>query len=76
MKRVKIIGVSNPKNLENYFASNMVDVAYVDKINTDVITLLLDNGIDVDNADDKKWISDLLSSALIECKEYSAKIIF
>lgn len=76
MKRIKIIGVSNPKNLENYIASSLVDVAYVDKIDTAGVTLLLENGIDVDNEDDKKWISDLLSSALIECKEYSAKIIF
>jgi hypothetical protein len=53
----------------------MVDIAYIDKVKGDTVTLLIEDDININNEEDEKWLLDLLHQALQKCEEYSAKII-
>jgi hypothetical protein len=61
--------------LDNYFSSSMVDIAYIDKVKGDTVTLLIEDDININNEEDEKWLLGLLHQALQKCEEYSAKII-
>lgn len=76
MKLIKIKGIVNPSKFEDYVASSLVDIAYIDEIIGDTITLSLESEIDLDNTEDRKWISELINEGLLECEELSAKIIW
>ncbi len=74
MNMIKITGISDPSKFDNYVASNLVDVAYVEEINDDTIILSLEGGIDLDNEDDRKWVTGLIEQAISECDEGYAKM--
>ena len=76
MNRIKITGISDLSKFDNYVASNLVDVAYVEEINDATIILSLEDGIDLDNEDDKRWITGLIEQAISECDEWFAKMFF
>jgi hypothetical protein len=76
MKKVKITGVSNTARLEGYIDSNMIDIMYVDENDGNDLILLLENEVNIDNPNDKKWILELINQALFKCEEHNAKIIF
>lgn len=71
---VKITGVHNTPKFHDYVASHLVDVAYIQEINGDVITLSLEEGINLNSTDDKNWIMGLINQALVECQELLSKI--
>jgi hypothetical protein len=75
MKTIKITQIINLPMLDNYFSSSMVDIAYIDKVKGDTVTLLIEDDININNEEDEKWLLDLLHQALQKCEEYSAKII-
>ena len=61
--------------IDDYVASNLVDVAYVEAINDNAVTLSLESEINLDDIENKKWITGLIDQALVECQESSAKIV-
>lgn len=76
MRTIRIEGVNNPSNFELYIDSNMVDIAYMDNIESNIVILLLENEIEPNNPDDRTWILSLINQALSECQEENAKVIF
>ena len=72
---VRLVGVRNPGALDEHFASSMVDVAYVHRIDADTVDLLLDS-TDVRKADDREWISGILRNILRACGEEQTEIQF
>lgn len=78
MQTIEIKGVSNSTVLAEYIDSNMIDIVYIDQISTDgkVITLLLEEEINLHNPDDRQWLSELLNKALSVCNEGNAKYYF
>lgn len=76
MKKIQLLDISNPVKLENYIDSHMVDIAYIDEIKNDSISLLIEPAIDIDKPDDKMWLQEILQKAFIECQEDSVKIIW
>lgn len=72
---VRLVGVKDPIALEEHFASSMVDVAYVHRIDGDAVDLLLDS-TDVRNAEYRDWMTRVLMDTLRECGEEQAEIQF
>lgn len=76
MQKIQLIDVGNPIKLENYIDAHMVDIAYIDEIKNDSISLLLDEDVNINKPDDKKWLQELLQKAFLECQEYKVQIIW
>lgn len=76
MKLIKIKGVSNPSNFDDYVSSTLVDIVYFEGVKDGVVILSVEDFINLDKEKDRKWITDLINEGLLECKELSAKIAF
>lgn len=76
MQKIQLLGIQNPIKLEKYIDTSMIDVAYIDEVQNDSIRILLDEGIDINNPDDKIWLDELFKKAFLECQEYKVKIIW
>lgn len=76
MELIKIKGIKNASKFEDYVASSLVDVAYFEEAIEDTVTLSVESDINLDNEEDRKWITELINEGLLECQELSAKIIF
>ena len=72
---VRLSGIKHPAALEEYFASTMVDTAYVHRIEGDKVDLLLDS-TDVRVPDEREWMTAILKLSLEECGEDQAQIQF
>ena len=60
MARIKIVGFEDAKEIEDVFASCMVDVAYVDEVTTDAIYVTGDVGIDFEKREDFEWVKEVI----------------
>lgn len=74
MKSIKIKGITSCIELEDYFASRLVDIAYIDRCENGEATITLDVGIDLEVKEDRNWLMDLHQQALDECNEDQSKI--
>jgi len=76
MNLIKITNISNPSKFDDYVASSLVDVVYIEEISNNTVILSLEEGIDLNNLNDKQWVTGLIEQAITDCKELSAKIVF
>ena len=76
MNELTINGLRNVQMINDYFASSMVDIAYIKEMGIGCVKVALENGIDIDNENDRLWLSGILQLALVACEETSATIIF
>ena len=61
---ILLTGIKDPKRLEDYFASSLVDVAYAEPISADKVKILVESDTDLRNEDDRNWILDMITDAL------------
>jgi len=76
MNVIKIKGITNPARFEDYIASDLVDIILNREIVGNIIILTPENDINLNNMEDRKWITEIISEGLLECQELSAKIVF
>ena len=72
---IKISGLRSPGAAGEFFASTLVDVAYLVPTGPDTADVDLD-GIDTGDPDSRAWIADVLREAMNECGEPQAIIEF
>lgn len=61
---ILLTGIKNPKRLEAYFASNLVDVAYAEPLSADRVKVLVERDTDLRRQEDADWILELVVDAL------------
>jgi hypothetical protein len=66
---ILLTGVKNPKRLEDYFASNLVDVAYAEALSSGRVKILVEPDTDLRNEEDVSWILELVVDALRKNEE-------
>jgi hypothetical protein len=66
MVRIKIVGFEDARTIEDVFASDMVDVAYVDQITPDAIYVIGDVGIDFERPEDFAWVKEAIEATLAQ----------
>lgn len=76
MNEITIRRLRDVQKIDTYFASTMVDIAYIKSKGNDYIKVEPEDGIVLNNDNDRAWLRDLLEQALSECKETNAEIIF
>lgn len=76
MQKIQLIEIVNPIKLEIYINANMVDIAYVDKVKNNSISVLLDEQVDINNPEDKIWLDELFKKCFLESEELNVKIIW
>jgi hypothetical protein len=62
--RVKLTSYSDATEVEDLFASSLVDVAYVDDIGPDGIYISGDDCIDLSSPKDYAWVTSLIEGVL------------
>ena len=63
---IKLTGYHDAAKLEEIFASDLVDVAYVDDVGPDSIHIIGDNCIDLSDPKDYAWAASLIEGVLQE----------
>lgn len=76
MKLIKIEGVLNTSNFDDYVSSTLVDIVYFEEVKDGIVVLSVEDFINLDKEKDRKWITELINKGLLECQELSAKIAF
>lgn len=74
MKIVTITGINNAQQLDDYFASSLVDIAYLGDVVDGKSQLLLDVGYDLEKNEDREWFISIIRNALDICDESQAVI--
>jgi hypothetical protein len=71
---IRLTGVKDAQAVDSFFASSLVDVAYVQTVSGDTVEVTVDESINLSNADDRQWIKELLVRSLAECGEPQARV--
>ena len=66
---ILVTGVRAPTALDDYFGSQMVDVAAVTEITCDAVKIVGEPDINLDDPEDRDWLVGLVRDALAECGE-------
>ncbi|WP_367873116.1 hypothetical protein [Luteolibacter sp. Populi] len=66
----------DPAQVDDYFASAMVDVAYVVSTGPDSADIVADCSDHLRNPEGREWLRGILQSALADCGEIHAAISF
>jgi len=76
MKTIRITGIANYDKIDKYFASRMVDIGYIGKLENGIAEIYLDqeSAINLGKEEDKSWLMELIQQALDECDENNAKV--
>ncbi len=74
---ILLTGVKNPKRLEEYFASNLVDVAYAEPLSADRVKILVERDTDLRKQEHADWVLGLVVDALTKNQEdgFSTEIV-
>lgn len=72
--RIKLTGFTDAAVIEAMFASNFVDIAYIDEIKGGAMYLVPDSGINFDNPDDVQWLTSILEPNFCEIGQPNIKI--
>ncbi len=72
---VRLTGLKCPAAVDRYFASSLVDVAYIASMGDSTVDVFLE-GVDVRKREDRNWITSILRQALSDCGEPNASIEF
>ncbi len=74
---ILLTGVKDPKRVEGYFASNLVDVAYAEPLSSDKVKILVERDTDLRKEEDVSWILELVFDALRKNDEdeFSTEIV-
>ena len=74
---ILLCGIKNPKALEDYFASTLVDVAYAEPIGGDQVKIFVESDTDIRKEEDVNWIFELIVGALRESgeNEFATKVV-
>jgi hypothetical protein len=74
---ILLTGIKNPRRLERYFASHLVDVAYAEPLSTDKVKILVEHDTDLRKEEDVNWILELVVDALRknEEDEFSTEVV-
>lgn len=66
---ILLSGIKNPKRLEAYFASHLVDVAYAESVSPGAVKVLVESDTDLRKEEDVSWILELVVDALRKNEE-------
>jgi hypothetical protein len=66
---ILLSGIKDPKRLEAYFASHLVDVAYLEPISGGDVKILVESDTDLRKEEDTNWILELVVDALRKNEE-------
>lgn len=76
MKLIKIKGILNTSNFDDYVSSTLVDIVYFEGFKDGIVMLSVEDFINLDKEKDREWIAGLINKGLLECQETSATIVF
>ena len=74
---ILLTGIKDPKRLEDYFASNLIDVAYVESLSSRSVKILVEPDTNLRKEEDVNWILELVVDALKKNDEdkFSTEIV-
>ncbi len=61
--RIRLTGFSDASVVESIFASDMVDVAYIDEVTPECIFIYTEPDVNLNNPSDYEWVKSIIKHA-------------
>jgi hypothetical protein len=74
MEKIKIMKLARPEQFEDYLEGHLVDIAYIEEVHKDTITISLDPALMIRTPEDIDWVYQVLLKAFETCHENEADL--